>query len=81
MLPDPDFDATLGPSERELGVRLERERPIPGAGFRGALGRRLADRNPGFGPRPRWLVPVACSSFGGGLVLILLSALSATGRL
>lgn len=81
MAPDPDIDPTLDPVERDLGERLERERPVPSAGFRGALGRRLADRDPGFGPRPAWLVPVVCGSFGTGLVLIVLSALSATGRL
>lgn len=81
MPPDADLDATLQPGERQLSERLERERPAPAAGFRGALGRRLAARDPGFGPRPPWLVPIVCSSFGGGLVLILLSALSATGRL
>jgi hypothetical protein len=78
---DPDVDPTLDSGEQELGERLERERPVPSAGFRGALGRRLAERDPGFGPRPAWLVPIVCSSFGTGLVLIALSALSATGRL
>jgi hypothetical protein len=60
---------------------LQRTRPVPAAGFRGWLGRHLAERDPGYGPRPPWLVPVASCSFGGGLVLILLSALSATGSL
>lgn len=78
---DADFDSELHPAERELGERLERNRPVPAAGFRGALGRRLAERDPGYGPRPRALVPIATASFGGGLLLILLSALTATGAL
>ena len=77
----PDFDSELSPGEAELGQRLQRDRPVPSPAFRGALGRRLARRDPGFGPRPPWLVPVATTCFGGGLVLILLSALGATGAL
>jgi hypothetical protein len=76
-----DFDSELDPPERELGERLEQDRPAPPAGFRGALGRRLAERDPGYGPRPRWLVPIVTASFSGGLALILLSALAAMGSL
>jgi hypothetical protein len=76
-----DFDAELYPPERELGDRLAQSRPVPRAGFRGALGRRLAERDPGYGPRPAWLIPVASSCFGSGLVLVLLAALSARGSL
>lgn len=75
------FPSEPDPAERDLARRLQQSRPIPTAGFRGALGRRLAERDPGYGPRPRWLVPVASSCFSGGLVLIVLSALSATGSL
>jgi hypothetical protein len=76
---DSDFDAGLDPAERELGDRLQQARPVPAAGFRGALGRRLAERDPGYGPRPRWLVPIASSCFGTGLVLVMLSVLAASG--
>lgn len=34
---------------------LAGERPVPTAGFRGALGRRVAVEDPGFGPRPSHL--------------------------
>jgi hypothetical protein len=81
MPPGSNFDSELDPAERELGERLERGRPVPSAGFRGALGRWLAERDPGYGPRPRSLVPIVTASFTGGLVLILLSALTATGAL
>lgn len=77
MPPEPDFDSDLSPGQRELGEQLQSSRPVPSAGFRGALGRRLAERDPGYGPRPDWLVPVASASFGGGLVLIGLAALIA----
>jgi hypothetical protein len=77
MPDEPDFETDLDPGERALGERLQRSRPVPAAGFRGALGRRLAERDPGYGPRPQWLVPVASGCFGGGLVLIALAALIA----
>lgn len=67
----------LGPLEE----RLVRERPVPGAGFRGALGRRLSSLDPGFGPRPaalRWLV---LAWLLAGLVVMLVGLLVALGRL
>jgi hypothetical protein len=67
--------------EREVAERLTQQRPVPAAGFRGALGRRLADRDPGFGPRPEHLVPLVSAGLGGGLALIALAALLATGSL
>jgi hypothetical protein len=78
---DSDFDAGLEPRDRELGERLRQARPVPAAGFRGGLGRRLAERDPGYGPRPRRLLAVVSSCLGGGLVLVLVSALAATGSL
>ena len=57
------------------------QRPVPAAGFRGALGRRLAAEDPGYGSRParlRWMVAAFCI---GGSLLILVGALLATGRL
>jgi hypothetical protein len=77
MTPEADFDAELSPGDRELGEQLQRTRPVPSAGFRGALGRRLAERDPGYGPRPEWLVPVASACFSGGLALIAVAALTA----
>lgn len=61
----------LGPQENELATRLEAERPVPAARFRGALGRRLAERDPGYGPRPeRLLVLVALYTLAGLLLLL-----------
>lgn len=77
MPPESDFDSELDPDERRLGQQLQHSRPVPSAGFRGALGRRLAERDPGYGARPEWLVPVASACFGGGLVLIAVAALTA----
>jgi hypothetical protein len=72
-----DFDSELDPVERDVGERLERDRPAPAAGFRGALGRQLAERDPGYGPRPPWLVPIVAICFSVGLLLIVLAALIA----
>ncbi len=78
---EPHIDPELDSADRELGERLGRDRPVPTAGFRGILARRLAERDPGYGPRPRWLVPIVSGCVSGGLALILLSALGATGAL
>jgi hypothetical protein len=50
-----DEGLELDLSERELAERLSAERPVPAAGFRGALGRYLAAHDPGYGPRPEKL--------------------------
>ena len=69
--------AALDPAERELAARLADQRPAPGAGFRGALGRRLQAGDPGYGPRPeRILLTIACYA-GGGAILILVAILVA----
>ena len=73
--PDPEFTAT----ERELGDRLSRQRPVPAAGFRGALGRYLAARDPGYGPRPRRLRLIVITCLAAGLLLIGVAALLAVG--
>ena len=39
------------PQDDELADRLRADRPLPGAGFRGALGRHLLENDPGYGPR------------------------------
>jgi hypothetical protein len=81
MTNEQDLDEQLDPAESELGERLRTQRPVPGAGFRGSLGRWLDQRDPGFGPRPRQLVPIVVACTGSGLALIGLAALSATGAL
>jgi hypothetical protein len=67
--------------EQALASDLAAERPVPAAGFRGALGRYLADRDPGYGPRPPRLRLIASGLVSGGLVLIALGLLQSTGNL
>jgi hypothetical protein len=73
------------PPERDLdiqvGEELSRERPVPRAHFQSALGRRLVDLDPGHGPRPAKLWPLVGSYVLGGLLLILLALLLASGTL
>jgi hypothetical protein len=71
----------LEPRDRELGERLSASRLVPAPGFRGALGRRLAAADPGYGPRPEWLRVRSLSYAGGGFALIALGWLLATGAL
>lgn len=70
-------------SPEELGVaeRLDRERPTPAAGFRGALGRHLVARDPGYGPRPENLRVMVGGALVSGGVLIALGLMQATGTL
>ena len=73
--------AQLPPAERELADRLAADRPLPGAGFRGALGRHLAERDPGYGPRPADLRVRVSGLAGAGGLLILVGWLQAAGAL
>jgi hypothetical protein len=63
------------PTEEELADRLTSARPLPLAGFRGALGRHLSERDPGYGPRPERLRLIVAGYLGAGGVLIALVAL------
>jgi hypothetical protein len=72
MTEDP---TALDSPEQDLADRLRIGRPVPGAGFRGALGRRLAARDPGYGPRPERLRLIAAGYIGAGGLLIALAAL------
>jgi hypothetical protein len=67
--------------ESVLADRLRAGRPVPAAGFRGALGRHLAIEDPGYGPRPRRLRLVASGYIAGGSVLLVAGLLHATGML
>ena len=61
-----------------LAERLERERPVPSAAFRGDLGRRL--RTPGgVAARPAHLRARIAASAGCGALLLLVGAVSAAG--
>jgi hypothetical protein len=76
--PEPGGEPTA--SESALADRLEADRPLP-AGFRGALGRRLADLDPGYGPRPPRLRLIATGYLGAGALLLATGLLQATGAL
>jgi hypothetical protein len=65
----------LAPAEQDLADRLALARPVPPAGFRGKLARRLADRDPGYGPRPERLRLIVAGYLGAGGLLIALAAL------
>jgi hypothetical protein len=75
--PDPRLDA----ADQELAARLQRERPVPAADFRGALGRRLAASDPGYGPRPDRLRTMVTASLAAGLGVSGFGALQALGVL
>jgi hypothetical protein len=76
-----DIAAEHGPGEPEMADRLIGERPVPAARFRGALARRLAGRDPGYGPRPERLRLHVVAYIGTGSLLIAVGALTATGVL
>lgn len=69
--PPVDFD----PGEQNLAAALRSARPVPTAGFRGALGRHLAEHDPGYGPRPDRLRLMVAGYLGAGGLLIALAAL------
>jgi hypothetical protein len=70
-----DDPTALDSPEHNLADRLRIARPVPRAAFRGALGRRLAERDPGYGPRPERLRLIAAGYIGAGGLLIALAAL------
>jgi hypothetical protein len=69
------------PLDRELAKRLVSERPVPAAQFRAVLGRHLAARDPGYGPRPARLLTTVATYLGAGCVIGVLGALIAAGVL
>jgi hypothetical protein len=71
-----DSNPELGPDERELAGRLGVERPVPAAGFRGALGRHLAARDPGYGARPERLRLIVAGYLAAGSLLIAVGTLA-----
>ena len=75
MSEPPARPAEYKPSEQNLAAALRIARPVPGAGFRGALGRHLAEHDPGYGPRPERLRLMVGGYLGAGGVLIALAAL------
>jgi hypothetical protein len=75
----PDLD--LDRPEQDLAARLTRERPVPPAEFRGALGRWLAEDDPGHGPRPERLIGTSALYLLAGLGVMALGSLQALGVL
>lgn len=76
-----ELDTSLDPEDRDLGERLAGERPLPAGDFRGALGRHLAARDPGYGPRPARLRATVAMYLGAGAAVAALGALQALGVL
>jgi hypothetical protein len=75
MSKEPTRPSELGGAEQHLAAQLTVARPVPGAGFRGALGRRLSELDRGYGPRPAHLRLVVAGYLGAGGLLIALAAL------
>lgn len=82
MTPESDIRSDLGPDPPDevvrLAERLQRDRPVPSAGFRGELRRRLLAGEASFA-RPRRLRALITGYATAGLVMLLLGALSAAG--
>jgi hypothetical protein len=76
---EPDTPTELDARARELAERLSTDRPVPAAGFRGALGRHLVARDSGYGPRPARLRLLATGYLVAGMLLLALGALTALG--
>jgi hypothetical protein len=79
MTNDEPTDPALDPQVQMVAEMLEGVRPNPRPGFRGALARRLAERDPGWGPRPEHLWPQAFGLIIVGVVLLLTGALISAG--
>jgi hypothetical protein len=75
MTEHPSDPTELDPPDQGMGDRLRIGRPVPGAAFRGALSRRLAEQDPGYGPRPERLRLMVAGYLGAGGLLIALAAL------
>jgi hypothetical protein len=76
-------DTDPAPTARELALaeQLHLDKPVPAAGFRGALSRHLEDRDLGYGTRPRRLRLTASGYLVAGTLLLVLGLLQATGAL
>ncbi|MGO9902918.1 MAG: hypothetical protein ACLP0J_25240 [Solirubrobacteraceae bacterium] len=74
-----DVSPDLEPADHVLAEQLDATRPAPGAGFRGALGRRLLALDPGYGPRPEHLRPTVAVFLATGALLLLLGGLVSAG--
>jgi hypothetical protein len=75
MTDPPRGPIEFGPDEQEVADGLTIARPVPPAAFRGRLGRHLAERDPGYGPRPERLRLIVAGYLGAGGLLIALAGL------
>jgi hypothetical protein len=78
--PDAEHEE-LGAEDPAVVRRLEADRPVPAPAFRGALGRYLMRRDPGYGPRPARLRVISLAYLTAGVLLMVLGLLQATGGL
>lgn len=67
--------------DQRMAEWLHSATQVPSGGFRGALGRYLGRRDPGYGPRPPQLRLISAACVGAGAVLLGVAALQATGSL
>jgi hypothetical protein len=74
MTDHPHEPNELEPAEAHVADGLRIARPVPAAAFRGRLGRHLAERDPGYGPRPERLRMIVTGYVGAGGLLITLAA-------
>jgi hypothetical protein len=81
MTEDSEIDRVRTDEERALGEHLHADRPVPSANFRGALGRYLVARDPGYGSRPSRLRLISGGCVVASAVLLALGALQATGTI
>ena len=70
MTDSPSLNPDPSPEDARLAERLAAQRPVPGAGFRGALGRRLVGLDPGYGPRPTRLWGLVSLWLAAGLLVL-----------
>ena len=77
----PDSDPDPRAPEDEVARRLADERRRPTAAFRGALNRRLAAEDPGYGPRPADLWTAVGRFAFAAAILLALGVLQAAGVL
>lgn len=76
MTDHPHKPNELERAEAHVADGLRIARPVPAAAFRGRLGRHLAERDPGYGPRPERLrMIVACYIAAGGVLIALAGVL------
>jgi hypothetical protein len=79
---EPEDDAAaLDGVDEAVAKQLRDLRAVPGVAFRGALERRLAVLDPGYGPRPERLRTSVAVWLVAGLALLVVGAVVAGGIL